>query len=260
MPYPQDLVGKYVNYTVDPGGTMNAALAAGFVHGILPGQTTTVTAQVYATPAPAPPIMGGHRAAPPPPIMGGHRVSPTAVNVVNTNAPWNFTFLKYVGGAVTMASLATPVLTGPMSGCFLCSYTQGGQNLAHIGTANSPDSQETRDVKVAWMAFVARADVSSVSGGDPYDYFPTTEFQAATINGQPPLVCGYFDGTSAYAILFSPLPRNMNPPGLNLIKVAAVKKMTLQPWSAIAAMTKFSSERIPNPNPYDPSIIRFGSQ
>ena len=254
MPYPQDLLGKYINYTVDPGGTMNAGYAAAFVNGLLPGQTSGATAQVYAPPAP---VMGGHGVPVAPPPLIQHRVNPNAINVVNTNLPWIFTFLKYIGGAVTTASLATPILTGPMSGCFLCKYNQGAQSLAHIGTANAPDSQESRDVKTAWLGFVGRADVTAVSGGNPFDYITDAEFQAAMIGGQLPVLCGYFDGASAYAILFSPLPQNMNPPGLNLMKVAAVKRMNLQPWATLAALAKFSSERIPNPNPYDPTIIRL---
>lgn len=215
MPYPQDLVGKYVNYRVDPGGTLNVGLTAQMVNGVLPGQTTAAMVAVYSK----------------------------AVNFVNTNVPWNFTFLKYIGGAVTTASLATSVLTGPMSGCYLCKYMQNGQqSLAHIGTANAQDSAESIAVKAAWRTFVARPDVSQVTGGSPFDYFETSEFQAAMLSPSSiPLVTGYFSGGIAYAMLLAPVPTSTPTPVTPLAKVAGLKTMTLQPWSTIAAMRTFRS-------------------
>ena len=218
MPYPQDLVGKYIDYRVDPGGNMGSGMAGMLVDGVLPGQTTAAAVAVYTAGAPVP-------------------GQPLAVQ--NT-VPWNFTFLKYFCGAVTTASLAGAVLTGPMSGCYLCRYTRGGQNLAHIGTANAQDSEASIAVKAAWRTFEAREDVSVVEGGTPFDYFPTSEFQAAMLSpSRIPMVVGYFDAGSAYSMLLAPVPGNMNPAGLTLLKVAAVKTMTLQPWATIGAMRTF---------------------
>ena len=191
----------------------------------MPGQTTAAMVAVYAKG----------------PAIGPRGAPPGAINFVNTNVPWNFTFLKYMGGAVTTASLANAVLTGPMSGCYLCKYTQGGQqNLAHIGTANAPDSAASVAVKAAWRTFVARADVSMVTGATPFDYFETAEFKAAMLSAASiPLVVGYFAAGSAYAMLLAPVPANMDSLNLGLLQVASVKSMTMQPWSAIAAMRTF---------------------
>lgn len=211
MPYPQDLVGRFVAYRVDPGGTMNPGMAGQLVNGVLPGQTTAAAVAVYTGPP-----------------------------FVNTNVPWNFTFLKYYGGAVTTAPLAGAVMTGPMSGCYLCKYTQAGaQGLAHIGTANARDSAESIAVKAAWGTFVARNDVSLVTGGTPFDHFTTGEFQAAMLSPSAiPLVVGYFAAGASYAMLLAPVPQSMNPP-VALLKVAGLKTMTLQPWSTIAALRTF---------------------
>ncbi len=213
MPYPQDLLGKYVDYRIDPGGSRTAGMA--LVNGVLPGQTTNAMVNVY---------------------------NGDAVNTPGLNPVWNFAFLKYIAGAVTTASLAGAVLTGPMSGCYLCKYTQNGQpGLAHVGTANSPDSADSVAAKTAWLAFVGLPGVSAVTGGSPFDYFTTSEYQAAMLSpGLIPSVCGYFAGGSAYAMLFAPLPVTMNGlGGRRLLKVAGVKAMTLQPWSTIAAMRTF---------------------
>ena len=52
-------------------------------------------------------------------------------------------------------------------------------------------------------------------------------------------VVGYFDGGAAHAILLARIPGNINSLGRDLWRVAAVKPMTLQPWSSIAAMRRF---------------------
>jgi len=212
MPYPQDLVGRFVAYRIDPGGTMNLGMQGQLVNGLLPGQTTAAAVAVY-----------------------------TGTPFNNTNAPWNFTFLKYYAGAVTTAPLGGgPVMTGPMTGCYLCKYTQGGaQGLAHIGTANAVDSAESIAVKTAWKTFVARNDVSQVTGGTPFDYFTTGEFRAAMLSPSAiPSVVGYFDGGASYAMLLAPVPQNMNPP-VPMLKVAGLKSMTLQPWATIAGLRTF---------------------
>lgn len=219
MPYPQDLVGKYINNTICSRGAPASSLTNSFVNGVLPDQTDTVMTAVYADS--------------PNRRQGIH----SGINIVNTNIPWNFTFLKYCPGAVTTARLAGPVITGPMSGCYLCTYTQGGPKVAHIGTTETGDNDA---VKTAWLAFVARPNVSMVKGGSPADYFDFAEILKVKLpNTPPPQIFGYFAGGSAYAILMVSLPMNLNPPGLNLLQVASVKTMTMQPWSSIAAMRRF---------------------
>ena len=156
-------------------------------------------------------------------------------------------------------------MTGPMSGCYLCRYNENGINLAHIGTANDPLSDDTIAVKAAWRAFVAMPNVTSVVGGNPFEYFTPSEIGAAVYGGRlagpndNPFVVAYFDTQDAYSMLLAPVPQANSPAGLTLLKVAAVKKMTLQPWSSIAALPKFTAERAKT-SLYDKSIIRLGPQ
>lgn len=249
MPYPQDLVGKYINYKIDPGGFMKVSMRGELVNGVLPGKTTAATVAVYTGVLPVtgvPPVTGHSKFLPRalhtgvPPVTGQG-----AMQVTNTNLPWTFTFLKYFGGAVTVAPLMGPVLTGPMSGCYLCKYNQGGQKLAHIGTVNTQNSPGSIAAKQAWVTFVARTDVSMVKGGSPADYFHTSDHLAATFetaraqDKKFPSVVGYFAGGAAYAMLLASVPVTKNPPGLHLMKVASLKTMTMQPWSSIKAMRRF---------------------
>jgi hypothetical protein len=228
MPYPQDLLNKYINYRVDPGGNMSDGMNGQLVNGVLPNQTTAAAVAVLREPVVNPHARRG--------AIGGLQDL-----YQNTNMPWNFTFLKYFGGAVTVAPLAGAVLTGPMSGCFLCRYSQNGvPHIAHIGTANSADSVASIAVKDAWKTFVARPDVSQVSGGNPFDYFTTGEIQKAMNGGHViPDILGYFSAGTSFALLVAKVPQQLNPPGMTLLRVAGVKTMTLQPWASLAALRTF---------------------
>ena len=213
MAHPQDLLNKYVKYRVDPGGILQDALKGQFVDGVLPGQTTAISAKVQSDLKPLP-VIG--------PL---------------TSKTWHFTFLKYIGGAVTIAPLTGDILTGPMTGCYLCTYKESGANhLAHIGTANAPDSTETIDVKNKWKAFVARPEVTGVMGASPYDLYTNAEYQNAMTCGVAPMTCGYFTpGGQAYALLLAPTDNQQS-----LVKVAGVKPMPLFPWTTLALKPEFA--------------------
>jgi hypothetical protein len=212
MLHPRDLLGKYVNYAMDPGGSSSSR---GLVNGLLPDQTTKMSVAIYE---------GGEPKA-----------------AADTHRVWTFTFLKYCPGFITFTPLVEgAVLTGPMSGCYLCKYNRLGQKLAHIGTAHSMTSQESVNAKQAWLSFVGRPDVTGVTGGNPFDFFDLGEIKATMLAGAPiPDIAGYFASGEAFAMLLARVPMNQNPLGARLTKVAAYKKMTLQPWSSIAAMRRF---------------------
>jgi hypothetical protein len=78
---------------------------------------------------------------------------------------WSFAFLQYVAGAVTVASLVRKsVLTGPISGCFLFKYNDGGhQKVAHVGTANDSESDETKRANGSWVNALAQRQVREAS-------------------------------------------------------------------------------------------------
>jgi hypothetical protein len=217
MPNPQTLVGKYIDFGLDMGlvrGGGQARVLDGPVlpsagHAVFLGHPSGVAGEIAVAPAPG-------------------------------AAPWMFAFLRYVAGAVTTCTLAGPVMTGPMSGCYLCRYTQNGQQrLAHIGTAHSETSEDTVAVKAAWVALVATPGVGSVWGGSPSDYFSVGERVAAGFQGRPAEVVGCFEGGSAWAVLVAPIAPQSNALHRPLVRVALAKPMTLQPWSSLAAMRRF---------------------
>ena len=210
MPYPQDLVGKYLNFKIDSGGSAGTHVT--LVDGVLPNKVTRHSVVVYDT-VPA--------AGPPPRI---------------TNPPWVFSFLKYWEGAVTTGPLGTPMMTGPLTGCYVFKYNRNGLHMAHVGTGATTESS-TR-AKQAWVNFAARPDVSGAMGGSASDYFEG-ERGAGVIRGIMPEVVCYIAAGQAYAIMMVRLPESHNPSRFYLMKVLAVKRMTLQPWSSIAAMRRF---------------------
>lgn len=210
MPYPQDLVGKYLNFKIDQGGS--AASDVTVVDGVVPNKVTRHTVVVYDV-VPA--------AGPPPRI---------------TNPPWVFSFLKYWEGAVTTGPLVGPMMTGPLSGCYVFTYNRNGPHMAHVGTGATV--QSSTQAKQAWVTFEARGDVTGAKGGSAADYF-TGERAAGMIGGKIPEVVCYIAGAQAYAIMMVQLPKSHNPSRFSLMQVLAVKRMTLQPWSSIKAMRRF---------------------
>src|SRR3954468_20774495 len=213
MAYPEDLEGKYIDYRVDPGGAV-----PGLVGTIKDDATTGARVAVYRSK-----------------IAG----VPRPDQFENTNMPWTFTFLKYFAGVVTTAGLQTAILTGPMSGCYLFTYTKDGQRkLAHVGTGDTPGCEETINVKKAWRKLLAGI-TGEAMGVSPLDYFTPAEFRAAMFpGGRLPQVVGSFE-TRPYAMLLAPVPAAMAPPAVSLLKVAKIKPMTLKPWTTIQNSPKF---------------------
>ncbi len=216
MAYPQDLVGKFIAYRIDPGGTLTATMRDRVdADGLLSGETVAANAAAYTGPA----ALGGAFTA--------------------TNPSWQFTYLKYVAGAITTVQLATGVLTGPMSGCWLFKYRyQDRVHFAHVGTAHNADSDESIAVKTAWRTFAERDDVANVAGFEPFGDFSTPELGAGMLGGNAPTVVGYIaaGGGSAYSMLVVPVPPSMRPPVTPMLKIVAAKSVTPLPWTTISAM------------------------
>jgi hypothetical protein len=205
MAYPK--VGKYIAYKVDSGLQINDSLRGQLVNSVLPGQTAAATAAIYSKN-----------------MIGS--------GFTEEKPPWMFTFLKYVAGAVTTAPFSGSVMTGPMSGCYLFTYSDGGTpGVAHVGTADDPD--KTKEAKKGWVAFAARAGVGSIVGASPFDSFSTNEYAQAMAQGRPPTVVGYFETGKAYAMLLSVGTADK-------MKLAAVKEMTMKPWDTIKTLPKFA--------------------
>lgn len=217
MPMPQDLAGRYIDYTIHMGGAVGGA--------------TTDHGQVMTT-----------------------QTIPASVNVYNsglvrTGPPWTFTYLKYVPGAVTIAALGGGVMTGPLSGCYIFRYTQNGQKVAHVGTAHSATDAGTIAAKTAWRALVAANNANNVTGSSPANCISFHDAQNAVIKGDvpqnstTPIIVGYYTGIASYAMLLTPVPQTSLPVafrGRRLLRVGAVKQMVMEPWGTIRNGPKFA--------------------
>jgi hypothetical protein len=219
MAMPEDLVGRYIEYKIDMGG----------------GGGTTDYGQVLTT-----------------------EIDRASVVVYNTGlvrigAPWVFYYLKYVPGAVTVAPLqGRPVMTGPLSGCYIFRYTQNGSKLAHVGTAHTPTDAGTLAAKTAWGGVMADRAVNNVTGSSPFHCFTTVDFGNAMIKGgQAPIIVGYYTDAASYAMLLSKVPTANLPLAYNgraLLRVSSVKQMTLQSWATIRRGPKFAGTAPPIPS------------
>lgn len=74
------------------------------------------------------------------------------------NAKRDFDWLEYVPGVVSeVPQLNMSVLTGPMSGCWVTSYTRNNvRYVGHVGTVNSAADPQSIAVKAAWNTFAAQ--------------------------------------------------------------------------------------------------------
>jgi hypothetical protein len=223
MPFPQDLEGQYIEYKFEPGWADPSQVGK-----VKEDATSNARAAVYRS-------IGARSSTAAPRLTDQFE---------NTNKPWNFTFLKYYVGAVTTAPLGTDLVTGPMTGCFLFTFTHGGQQkLAHVGTGGTRDCNESVEVKKAWVELLKSA-TGAVMGVSPFDDFDIAEFSAAkfsTSDAETPQLFAAFVGGPAYAMLLAPVPKSMGPQ--NFWKVAKVKQMKLQPWATIQKGPKFSHSR-----------------
>jgi hypothetical protein len=205
---PTTLVGQYVKYKIDPG--QSAASKPGELV-VKTGQTTVVNLAVGPDPK---------------------KPAGTA---------WQFTFLKYCAGEVTVCALAGGVLTGPMSGCYLFRYTgaSGKPSVAHVGTDNTPDDPGTIRAKEIWNTVVAAKGHNAVGDAPTKTISKDDIFKIAKENNNNmPILCGYFEGQNAWAVLFVPaLDGKTLIPGV--LKIALVRKMPLLQWSAVAGMREW---------------------
>lgn len=174
--------------------------------------------------------------------------------LVQSGAPWVFYYLKYVPGAVTVAPLqGRPVMTGPLSGCYIFRYTQNTPKLAHVGTAHNALDAATLSAKTAWGGVMADRAVNSVTGSSPFHVWTGNDFQNAMIvkGGEPPITVGYYTDTGSYAMLLSKVPNTHLPTafkGRAMLRVSSVKQMTMQTWDAIKRGPKFAGTASPIPS------------
>jgi len=207
MPDPTNYIGQCIQYRIDPGQA-NVATGA-----LVPktGQTSLANVTIGNDPR----------------NLGGGTL-------------WNFTFLKYSAGDVTTCPLNGNVMTGPFSGCYAFTYTDTGQQkLAHVGTAHSPSDAGTIRAKQVWQNIV-NGGAANIKGESPAKHFShgvQTQISVANRN-QLPIVCSYYEGGNAWAILFIPAVAGVTViPGV--LRIAAAKSMPQLDWNLVKAMREF---------------------
>ncbi len=119
-----------------------------------------------------------------------------------------YRWLAYVSGQTTSMPLAGgDILTGPMSGCLIATWTDGTTKAAHIGTIDNNVSA-SRTVKRAFAAHAgASADLSAFNPAAQW-----TPGEVATAMGTRPMafqIYGLITGrTNFYSVLMFELPAN----------------------------------------------------
>lgn len=220
MAMPEDLVGRFIEYTVHMGG----------------GSGTTDYGRVMTNEV--------------------VRSSVVVYNagMVRTGAPWVFYYLKYVPGAVTVAPLqGRPVMTGPLSGCYIFRYSLNGPKLSHVGTAHSATDDATLAAKTAWGGVMADRAAINVTGSSPFHVWTGIDFQNGMVvkGGEAPITVGYYTDTASYAMLLSKVPQTHLPlafKGKAILRVSAVRQMTMQSWDTIKRGPKFAGTAPPVPS------------
>jgi hypothetical protein len=200
---PAQSIGKYFRCTLDPGGTVQDRKTLD--RGVKRGSGAHWSINTTLSDA-----------------LGG-----------GVGQPWNFTFLKYWAGAITRCTIGTGgVLTGPMSGCILCRFTNtGGVSVAHIGTDMTPTHPNTIAVKADWTRYIRSKPAGNFVGRKPTEVIKDLDVFAEASTGklQPPTgyqVWGYFRTADAWALL---IHRGAN--GVN--QIIRARPMALLPWATI---------------------------
>jgi len=227
--YPEDLVGKYIRF--NRTGTPLSEREKQSLDYILTGHSASLSVPVFT-------YYPGRRGAPGGP--GAPPVPPRPDRFLSM-PPWNICFLDYHPGMVTAVQLSQcPVLTGPMSGCFLFRYKEqdGSTWFAHVGTGES--TEVSLQAKRKWKLY-ARSLGTDTCGQSPLHFFddPTLE-SAAKLAGGAPQIYGLFEAAPKgkfYAVLLARIKSGVE--GHGYVKVCALRESYLQPWDTIQKSIHF---------------------
>jgi hypothetical protein len=207
MPNPTNFIGQCISYRIDPGQA-NVATGA-----LAPKTGMTSAANV--------------------------RIGNDPRNLIG-GTPWNFTFLKYSAGDVTTCLLNGNAMTGPFSGCYAFTYSSNGQQtLAHVGTAHNAEDAGSVRAKQVWQGIVL-GGATNIKGESPAKQFTVSEQQkvGSENRNQLPIVCSYYEGGNAWAILFVPAVAGVTPIQ-GVLRIAMAKPMPQLDWNLVKAMREF---------------------
>jgi hypothetical protein len=139
-----------------------------------------------------------------------------------------FTFLNYFRGCMTRVPLEnSPVITGPMSGCWLMSYRNDNERktyAVHIGT-DEIDPTATSLVKEAWNTLTREPGKTVVGGFKPGPRRHTPLPKCKEGESDSPTFLGIFatDG-KYYSICTYPFEDKSNPKlPIKMLRIAEVK-------------------------------------
>jgi hypothetical protein len=234
--YPEDLVGKYIK--LNRTGTALSAQEKSSDDYVLTGHSANMTVPVFNYRTGNPGNPGGRGALP---------VPPRPAQFVGM-AAWNISFLDYFPGKVTAVQLSQyPVLTGPMSGCYLFRYQdQGSTWCSHVGTGET--EEVTTQGKRNWKLYAQSQMATDIWGQSPYRFFDDTALGAAAdiAEGRRPHIFGLFQPNQTgkegfYAVLLAPI--KSGAPQHGYVKVCAVKGSYLQSWDVIEKTATFKDIR-----------------
>lgn len=209
MPDPTRFIGQCISYRVDMGqaNVGNGALAP------ITGQTS----------------------------MGNVIIGVDPRNPARGGTPWMFTFLKYNAGEVTTCPINGNMMSGPFTGCYAFTYRDAANQLtlAHVGTSHNAEDPGSVRAKQIWQ-MIANGGATSIKGESPAKQFSFDEQSriSRANQNQNPIVCSYYEGDNAWAILFVPAVAGVSVvPGV--LRIAAAKVMPRLDWSLIKAMREF---------------------
>jgi hypothetical protein len=233
--YPEDLVGKYIRW--NRTGTALSTEEKKSDEYVLTGHSANLPVPVFNYFAGSPGKPGAR---------GAPSVPPRPANFINLT-PWNISFLDYFPGKVTAVQSQFPVLTGPMSGCYLFRYQdQSSTWYAHVGTAET--EEVSVQAKTKWKIFAETSRMATnIWGQSPLRFFDDqTLASAGLLAGGPPHIFGLFqpgqDGNKGfYAVLVARI--KSGAPEHGYVKVCAVKESYLQRWDVIKKTDAFKDIR-----------------
>jgi hypothetical protein len=143
--------------------------------------------------------------------------------------PLQFSFLKWIPGRVSVATEVVALMTGPMSGCIIFKYSDGGvEKIAHVGTLDSPEEPMSIIAKRSWLNIATKLKHEGISYVNPANAFGFDELNRfSTKYSTNTDICCYFTNGAFYAIALT-----QTKSGGEYLEISAVKQiMNVGTWS-----------------------------
>ncbi|MEL6586140.1 MAG: hypothetical protein AAFY65_14200 [Pseudomonadota bacterium] len=145
---------------------------------------------------------------------------------------FTYSMLHFIEGIVTFCRLGDgPVITGPMSGCYLFAFRQGVHRLvAHVGSSDN-DLAKSAAAKRVWAAHAARDDVTEVLGFNPARDIGAKTLTGFQKSGLAVDLVGFWDPDGTAYLGALALGKLKDDP----VTLVHVQKAKPRPWDVIKA-------------------------